>query len=103
MDNMDYLGLCIGDEIIASDDFSRGFVGPLSKKMSGRKIFVSRLFSVMALYGDGLMIEFDFLPPTSRHKAFKKSFSVFDVKRFMLRGQIEKAEVKKSNDPDLDV
>lgn len=71
------------EEVDLPEEFKQGFVSSVSKQMIGRKCIVSRIGSRLSTRGKEVMIEIEFLPPTQRHKSFKKVFPQDDLIRYL--------------------
>ena len=84
---MEFSELKVGSLLRVEDEFAFGFVSDVSRKMKGRIAIISRLYTVMSRY-DSRKVELEFLPPTSRHKAYKQSFDVQKIKNSILRGEL---------------
>lgn len=84
--------ISVGDRLKQTEAFAEGFLSNVARSMRGRDIRVLRIFNVMAVFGDGKMLELEFEAPTNRHKTFKKSFALRDLDFYLARGELSKVD-----------
>lgn len=83
--------LAVGDRLEQTGKFTERFVSGISRRMEGRAVRVSRIFSITPLFGDGRMVELEFLPPTKQHKSFKIAFTLRELEFYFTIGELSRA------------